>query len=157
MSEHVQITITADTTQAEIEMQALQAKIDAQQREWQQRRREILAQMRDIGIGIQIMIQTIREVVRATGQTLSPIQSAMLALISSTTSLIIATATALVTGTVGLLAGAALALAAFAWSFQLTTTAILIARSDEAKAALAAIQSQLSKIQRDAAIFGGTV
>ena len=124
-----------------------QAAIDTQAAEWRTKRQQILLEMHSINLGIGLMVQTVRMAVRATGQTLDPIQSALLSMVSSTSSLIIATATAMAAGSLGLLAGAALALAAFAWGFQLAQTAKIQADMEKFKGDFAEANMRLARVE----------
>lgn len=123
-----------------------QAAIDRQTAEWRAKRQQILLEMHAINLGITTMIGTIRLAVQVTGQALTPVQNALLGMISSTTSIIIATATAMAAGSLGLLTGAALVLAAGAFGFSLAQTAIVIKNSEEMRAAFAAIDARLDQI-----------
>lgn len=125
-----------------------QAGIDRQREEWRRQRQQTLLEMHSLNLGISLMVQTLRTVVRATGQTLTPMQNASLSMIQSTSSLIIATATAMAAGSLGLLAGAALALAAFAVGFQLVQTAKVFADMEKVKADFAASDARLANLAR---------
>ena len=124
-----------------------QAMIDAQTADWRSKRNQILLEMHAIQQGIGLIIQSIRLTVRISGQVLSPVQNALLSMISSTTSIIIATATAMTASSLGLLAGAALALAAGAWVFSMGQSARVIAQAEETRAAFAAINARLAEME----------
>jgi hypothetical protein len=147
VSKDVIIPLTIDDSDMNAKVAAQQSAIDTQAEDWRRKRNEILLQMHSINLGIGLMVQTVRMAVRATGQTLDPIQSALLSMVSSTSSLIIATATAMAAGSLGLLAGAALALAAFAWGFQLAQTAKIQADMEKFKGDFAAANARLARIE----------
>ena len=144
----VSISFLFDTTLAEAQLAEMQGKIDAQQADWAQKRREMLTELRNIAMGINLVVQTIRMAVRVTGQVLSPLYNALLSLVSSVTSVIIATATAMAAGSLGLLTGAALALAGIAFELQLITTVKIIAAQEETQAAFASINARLAQMHQ---------
>ena len=124
-----------------------QAAIDRQAADWTAKRQQILLEMHSLNLGINLMVQTLRLVVRATGQTLDPIQGALLSMVSSTSSLIIATATAMAASSLGILAGASVVLASFAWSFQLVQTAKIWADMEKFKGDFQAINLRLARME----------
>lgn len=124
-----------------------QAAIDRQGEEWRAKRQQILLEMHSMNLAIGLIVQTVRQVVRATGQTLDPIQSALLSMVSSTSSLIIATATAMAAGSLGILAGAALALAAFAYGFQIAQTIKIQADMEKFKGDFAEANARLIRLE----------
>ncbi len=148
MSKEVTVRIIMDDSDAEAKVAKQQQAIDTQAAEWTAARRQILLEMHAINLSISLMVQTVRMAVRFTGQTLTPIQNALLSMVSSTSSLIIATATAMAAGSLGLLVGAALALAAFAYGFQLAQTAIIYAGMEKVKADFAASDARLANLAR---------
>lgn len=147
VSKDIEIRATFNDSDVTTKLAQNQSAIDAQAADWRSKRNQILLEMHAINQGIGLMIQSIRMAVRVTGQALSPIQNALLSMISSTTSIIIATATALAAGSLGLLTGAALVLAAAAYGFQLAQTARIIEQSEEMKVAFAAIDARLRSIE----------
>jgi hypothetical protein len=132
-----------------------QSAIDRQMEYWRIARLEILREMAEVNRGISLMIQSIRLTVQATGQTLNPTQQALLGMVSSTSSLIISTATALTVGSLGLLSGAALALAAFAYSFNLIQSAAIIADFEGYKLDFAALTDRLTQLEHTHGTRGG--
>ncbi len=146
-----------DDSDMESKLAKNQAAIDQQGEDWRRQRQQTLLEMHSINLGISTMIQTIRMVVRATGETLTPMQNASLSMIQSTTSLIIATATAMAASSLGILAGAALALAAFAVGFQLAQTAKVFADMEKVKADFAASDARLAAMAKTVARTTGGV
>ena len=140
-------TIDVDLTPAEAKVAALQQKIDQQQQEWATRRREILSQMSDIGSGINLAIQAVRQTARMTGKTLNPIFNALLSLVASTTSLVIGTATLLASSSLGVLTGVAIAISTAAFTWNAIQTAKLIADSEEFKAIMEGVEQQIANMK----------
>jgi len=128
-----------------------QAAIDAQAADWRSKRSQILLEMHSINLGIGLMVQTVRMAVKATGQTVTPIQNALLSMVTSTSSLIIATATAMAASSLGLLTGAALALVAFAYGFSLAQTAKIYADMEKFKSEFAASDARLARMAENVA------
>lgn len=146
-----------DTSAGEAKLAVQQAAIDRQQAEWKLARLQMISEMRDLNQGIQLMIQTIRTVVRATGQTLDPIQAGLLSIISAVSSMMVATATAMALGSLGILTGAALALGAFAASFSVTQSALLVASNLTMKDVLARQEDALARLGEDVRFAGGLI
>ena len=144
MSEKVTIAIDVDTTEAETELLTLQERVDAQVNDWRIKRQMIINQLQEINRGIGLVMQSIRMAVRATGGALDPMQSALLALIGSTTSIIVTTAVALAMASFGLLTGVALALAAFAYGMNLSQTAKVFADFIAVQERFASIEAQIN-------------
>ena len=149
MSEKVTIAIDVDSTEAEVELSTLQERIDTQVEDWRFKRQMIINQLQEINRGIGLAIQAVRMAVKATGQTLDPMQSAALALIGSTASIIVTTSIALAMGSLGILTGVALALAAFAYGFQIAETAHTIAEFMALREKFEGMDTSLAKMQRN--------
>lgn len=143
----VSVFVDVDLKEGEAKVLTLQQKIDQQQRDWEERRREILQQLNDIGRGINLTIQAVRTTARLTGATLSPMYNALLSLVSSTTSLVLSTATILAASSLGVLAGVSIAISTAALTFSAIQTAKLIADSEEFKGILEGIEQQLANIK----------
>ena len=154
MSE-VTIAIIADTNEAFQQIDDLQGKIDATVADWKAQRSIIISQMQEISRGIQYVIRGIRLAVQATGQTLSPMQNALLSLIGSTASMIISTAIAIEAASFGVLTGVALGLAAFAYGMQVGQTARIIAEFADLKDSVASVDNRLATIARSQMGGGG--
>jgi hypothetical protein len=151
----VTIAIIADTTEAFQQIDNLQGKIDATVADWKAQRAIIISQIQEIGRGIQYVIRGLRLAAQATGQTLSPMQNALLALIGSTASMIISTAIAIEVGSLGVLTGVALGLAAFAYGMELAQTARIIAEFADLKDSVASVDNRLATIARSQMGGGG--
>jgi len=147
LSEEVLINIAIDSTEAEMDMSILQGKIDQQVREWRMQRQVIVSQLHDLSRGIGLLIRGIRLVAEATGQTLDPMQNALLGLVSSTTSLIISTAIALTVGSLGLLTGVALAMSAFAYGMEIAHTIKLLADFAALRATIDGVKTRLTNLE----------
>ena len=143
MSEKVTIALNIDSTDADTELSTLQERIDAQVDDWRIKRQMIINQLQEINRGISLVMQSVRMAVRVTGGALDPIQSALLALIGSTTSIIITTAVALAMSSFGLLIGVSLALAAFAYGMNLSQTAKVIADFIAVQERFASVEAQI--------------
>jgi len=148
VSERVTIGIVVDDTEAQAQLEGLQDKVDTTVTKWKTQRAIIMSQLQEVNRGIGLALQAVRMAVRATGQTLDPMQSAALALVGSTSSIIISTAIALAAGSLGLLAGAALALAAFAYGFELAQTAKILAEFMTLHGKFDAMDMTLSRLTR---------
>jgi len=143
VSEKVTIALNIDSTDADTELSTLQERIDAQVDDWRIKRQMIINQLQEINRGISLVMQSVRMAVRVTGGALDPIQSALLALIGSTTSIIITTAVALAMSSFGLLIGVSLALAAFAYGMNLSQTAKVIADFIAVQERFASVEAQI--------------
>lgn len=152
MSNNNIVIFDVDTATGEAKVATLQDKIDLQQQEWTLIRRETLAQMSEIGRGINLTIQAIRFTARLSGQALNPIFNALLSVVASTTSLVLATAAIIATSSLGVLSGVAITLSAAALSYQVGQTARLIADNEELQASLRSIEAKLDSVST----FGGS-
>ncbi len=146
-SDEVAILLTLDDSQAEAEVADLQGKIDRQQQEWAQFRRQTIREMNEIARGMAITVSSIRLVARVAGITIDPIMNALMTLVSSAVSLMIATATAMAASSFGILTGAALILSAAAFGLQAAKTAELIATSEMLKEMLSGVETRLSNLE----------
>jgi len=135
-------------SEANIAVDALKAKIDAQQREWEIKRQQILAEMRDVSMGINQLFTSIRLVVSIAGEAIDPIYSALMSIISGTVSLMLATATAITAGSFGILGWIGLALAAAAIGLQVGQTAKLLIERQM-------VENRLSTVEGKLARYGG--
>ena len=149
MSEKVTIAIDVDTTEAETELLTLQERVDAQVNDWRIKRQMIINQLQEINRGISLAIQALRMAIKATGQALDPMQSALLALIGSTASIIITTSIALAMASFGLLVGVALALAAFAYGMQIAETAKAVSTFLSLKEKFGSMDADIARLQRN--------
>lgn len=147
VSREVEVRIIMDDSDPVAKLAKNQGGIDRQEAEWSAARQKILLEMHSMNLAIGLIVQTVRQVVRATGQTLDPIQSALLSMVTSTSSLIIATATAMAAGSLGILAGAALALAAFAYGFQIAQTVKIQADMEKFKGDFAEANARLMRME----------
>lgn len=141
------IGVDIDASQANSEIDALQAKVDTTVQKWREQRRDIYMQLSELNRGLGLMIQTVRMAARATGQTIPDYANAAFAMIQSTTSILLATSVAY--KATGVLAGAGLALAAFAYGFNTVQSALIIARSEQLQEDFANIVSELGRLQRE--------
>lgn len=174
----VTIGIDIDDTQANQKLVSLQTKVDRQVQQWQKqerlittelvttnaaiddtfekmriRRLEILSQLSALNQSMGLMIQAVRMGAEATGQTIKPYQSAVLNMIQSTTSIMLATATAM--NTTGILAGAGIALAAFAYGFSMVQSANIIATSEDIQKDIDAIVERLRGLENRSIYLAG--
>lgn len=148
MVSDITIGLDIDDTIVLAKIDAIQDKIDAAFQEMELKRRIVLRQIQELNQGLFYVIRAVRMGVEATGQTLDPMQSAVLAMISNTTSIIISTATALAIGSLGVLTGVALGLAAFAYGFSLSKSAKAIADFQQSKEHINAMAARLKEIER---------
>lgn len=139
----VTISIGVDTTEGNVAVDALQAKIDRQQGEWKQARIQIMNEIREVSRGINMLFQSIRLAVAITGQSIDPVFSALMSIISGTVSLMLATAAALATSVI--LAGVGVALGAAALGLQLGQTAKLIIERKMVSDRLRNIEARIAK------------
>lgn len=144
MSKDVSVHVTMDDSDIQAKLAKNQGAIDAQAADWRSKRNQILLEMSSINMGISMMVQSIRMVARITGQTLDPIQGALLGMVTSTASLMVAMATAL--ATTGIMAGAALILAAAAWSMQVGQTIKIYEDFEKLKGDFADIDRRLAEM-----------
>ena len=169
---NVTIGIDIDDTQANEKLVTLQTKIDAQVQQWSEerklittelmttnieidntvrdwkiRRQEIYMQLSEFNRAVGLTIQTVRLAAQVTGQTIKPYQNAALNMISSTTSMMLATSAAM--SLTGFLAAAAVALAAFAFGFNMVQSAHIIATSEELQNDFANIVAQFKALEKE--------
>lgn len=142
-----------DDSQAEAELADLQSKIDRTVEDWRRKRSEIYIQLSELNRSVGLIIQTVRMAAESTGQTIKPYQNAMLNMISSTTSIMLATSAAM--GATTILAGAALALAAYAYGFNMAQSAYIIVTSEELKRDIDNIAAQLRALEGSRPSFVG--
>lgn len=147
ITSNASVFVDVNLTEGEAKVTSLQERIDQQQRDWEEKRREILQQMNAIGRGINLTIQAVRTTARLTGQALSPMYNALLSLVGSTTSLVLSTATILAASSLGVLAGVSIAISTAAITFSAIQSAKLIADSEDFKNIIAGIEQQLANIR----------
>ena len=151
VSKDVTIRILMDDSGAEgppAKIDKNQAGIDEQQARWAATRQQILLEMHSLNLGIGMLVQSLRMVARVTGETLNPMENALLTMLSSTASLMVATATAMAAGSLGLLAGAALVLMAAAYGLQVGQTIELTMKYQALRKDFAGINARLAQLQR---------
>lgn len=139
MSDAVNISILFDTTDPEAKLAALQAAIDRQQEEWRQAHRAILADMRTIASGINMLFSYIRLGARFLGEALDPIFTSLMMVLSSVVSLMVATAALEIGSGIPPIQAAGIALLALTVGYNIVQTAKLIDARFKAEAKLRAL------------------
>ena len=148
VSDPLLVFLGIDDTEFMSSIDKIKAKVDEVVADWSAKRAVILAQINTISQGIGLAIRAVRMGIQAVGGTLDPMQNAILAMISSTTSIMIATASALAIGSLGLLTGVALALAAFAYGFSMAQQAKALADFLKVREEIMAAEGRLSALER---------
>jgi hypothetical protein len=142
------LRLLADTSGAEAEIKALDAQVEETVSKWKVARQEVINQLSALNQSILYTFQAVRLAAKATGQAITPIQSALMGVISGTTSLMLSTATLM--ASTGILAGVAVVLAAFALGFQITETAKITVELISAQEKISSVEQAVARLQAHA-------
>lgn len=138
VSEDFKIEGRLDFSQPKQQVADLQISMSRVVSTWTRIRRTIKREIYNISSVVLSTVSIVRAVAMATGQVLSPIQSALLTSISATMSTIIGIHAALAAGTLGVTAGASIMLATYALAITLAIQAQVIMGMEEADAKMMA-------------------
>lgn len=116
------LRILADTSQFDAEVDRMGKVVDEMTQRWSHARQDMINGLSAMNQAINYTFQSLRLVAKSTGQVITPIQSALMGVISGTTSLMLSTATLLSAQSFGLLAGVGVALAAYALGWNIAET-----------------------------------
>jgi len=142
----VTITVGVDATQAEAEMEAVKAKADAVVKDWAEKRRTILSQVREAFYSVQSLIGSFRQAMSLFGDQIHPFYDALFGIVASTVSLLLSVAAAFASSVV--LSPYAVVIAGIAIGLNILTTAKLVIDKAEIMASFMDMKQQLSFIPR---------
>jgi len=148
----VTITIGVDDSEANASIEAVKAKADAVVKDWAEKRRELLSQIRDAFGYVQSLISSFRSVMSLFDTQIHPFYDALLSIVTSTVSMMLAIATALAAGVVT--SPFAAVVAGIAIGLNILTTAKLIADKAAIMASFADMKAQFSMADQRAPIGG---
>lgn len=149
----VTITVGVDATQAEAEMAAIQTQADAVVKDWAEKRRTILSQVREAFTAVQSLISSVRSAMSLFGEQLSPFYDALFGIVASTVSLLLSVAAAFYSSVV--LSPYAVVISGIAIGLNILTTAKLVIDKITIMASITEIQTKLSFAGQRTPIGGG--
>jgi len=138
----VTITVGVDATQAEAEMAAIQTQADAVVKDWAEKRRTILSQVREAFTTIQSLISSFRMAMSLFGDQIHPFYDALFSIVASTVSLLLSVAAAFASSVI--LSPYAVVIAGIAIGLNILTTAKLIIDKATIMASFEDMKTQLS-------------
>ena len=138
----VTINVLVNSTQAEAEIKAIQAKADAVVKDWATKRSILMSQVRQAFTYVQSLMSSARMALSLFGDQLSPFYDALFGIVTSTVSMLLAIATAFASGVVtspfaAVVAGIAIGLNILTTAKLVADKAIIMAGTQEIKDALA--------------------
>jgi hypothetical protein len=143
MSEDVTFYIRTDISDANASMDTVAAKGDKVVKDWVEKRRIILSQIREGMSMVTSLISSFREAMSIIGAQISPFFDAVLGMISATISMLLSVAAAYTASVVGapyavVISTVAVGLGVVSWAQAMASKAQIIATSEEIQSALKA-------------------
>lgn len=133
VSNEVNIRFSVDTSEANVQLDEVEARVDEVTREWAARRTSIYTEVREAFRIISSLMSSFRQALSLFGQQIDPFFSALVGMVISTTSMLISVGTTLVGTGIGATVGAIVL--GIAIAFNILTTIKLIADQKEIVAA----------------------
>lgn len=138
----VTITVGVDATQAQAELEQLEAQTDAVVRDWAEKRRTILSQVREAFYSVQSLISSFRMALSLFGDQIHPFYDALFSIVASTVSLLLSVAAAFTSSVI--LSPYAVVIAGIAIGLNILTWGKLVADKAAIMASFADMKAQLS-------------
>lgn len=145
-SDALLIFLGIDSTQAEAELDSLDARIDTTFREWDRTRSEIMRGMSYVNQAIGLVVRMAGKVIDETGRSMLQVIQSLFSTVAATTNVMLAAAGGYIS--TGVLAPVGLALMAFAAGFNAGQTAALIQKQAELQAEFSNIGRRIGAVER---------
>jgi hypothetical protein len=155
MTDDVNIILKLDASQTHKEMDTVAQKKDKLVKDWAKQQREITRQIARVNMKIHSVMGVVRASFRAIGQSMTPIQQAIVGAILTTLEATLAIHRTLEAGTLGVAGVVTVGLSATALSMSLAAVGFAVTGMEEAKRGIDNAEGFIASLQSATYAFGG--